>query len=138
MSVISWTGSVLHRLTGRGGAVAVVALGIAFGMTQGAFAATVGHEHEDGVDWVNGAGSAETGPEGAYVTIDEAGLDAIYAQAGVDVRVMSSSTRDLEKAIEATAFRKDLYYRLNVVPLSVPSLAERRDDIPALVEYFSE
>ena len=44
----------------------------------------------------------------------------------VDVRVMSSSTRDLEKAIEATAFRKDLYYRLNVVPLSVPSLAERR------------
>ena len=56
----------------------------------------------------------------------------------VDVRVMSSSTRDLEKAIEATAFRKDLYYRLNVVPLSVPSLAERRDDIPALVEYFSE
>ena len=92
MSVISWTGSVLHRLTGRGGAVAVVALGIAFGMTQGAFAATVGHEHEDGVDWVNGAGSAETGPEGAYVTIDEAGLDAIYAQAGVDVRVMSTQT----------------------------------------------
>ena len=55
----------------------------------------------------------------------------------VDVRVMSSSTRDLEKAIEAAAFRKDLYYRLNVVPLSVPSLAERRDDIPDLVEYFS-
>lgn len=55
----------------------------------------------------------------------------------VDVRVMSSSTRDLEKAIENSGFRKDLYYRLNVVPLGVPSLAERRDDIPALVEYFS-
>ncbi len=55
----------------------------------------------------------------------------------VDVRVMSSSTRDLEQAIAASAFRKDLYYRLNVVPLQVPSLADRRDDIPALVEYFS-
>lgn len=55
----------------------------------------------------------------------------------VDVRVMSSSTRDLEQAIATQAFRKDLYYRLNVVPLSVPSLADRRDDIPALVEYFS-
>lgn len=55
----------------------------------------------------------------------------------VDVRVMSSSTRDLEQAIAASAFRKDLYYRLNVVPLNVPSLADRRDDIPALVEYFS-
>lgn len=55
----------------------------------------------------------------------------------VDVRVMSSSTRDLEEAIAAQGFRKDLYYRLNVVPLSVPSLADRRDDIPALVEYFS-
>ena len=55
----------------------------------------------------------------------------------VDVRVMSSSTRDLEEAIAAQGFRKDLYYRLNVVPLNVPSLADRRDDIPALVEYFS-
>ncbi|NQY97834.1 MAG: sigma-54-dependent Fis family transcriptional regulator [Henriciella sp.] len=55
----------------------------------------------------------------------------------VDVRVMSSSTRDLEEAIAAQGFRKDLYYRLNVVPLSVPSLADRRDDIPALVDYFS-
>ncbi len=55
----------------------------------------------------------------------------------VDVRVMSSSTRNLEEEIAAGRFRKDLYYRLNVVPLHVPALAERRDDITALVAYFT-
>lgn len=55
----------------------------------------------------------------------------------VDVRVMSSSTRNLEEEIEAGRFRKDLFYRLNVVPLEVPALAERRDDIEALVTYFA-
>ncbi len=55
----------------------------------------------------------------------------------VDVRVMSSSTRNLEEATASGGFRKDLYYRLNVVPLHVPALADRRDDIPALVTYFS-
>lgn len=55
----------------------------------------------------------------------------------VDVRVMSSSTRALNDEIEAGRFRKDLFYRLNVVPLAVPALAERRDDIPELVKYFT-
>ena len=56
----------------------------------------------------------------------------------VDVRVMSSSTRDLDDAIAAGRFRKDLYYRLNVVPLHVPALADRRDDISDLVAYFAD
>ncbi|MDJ0921940.1 MAG: sigma-54 dependent transcriptional regulator [Henriciella sp.] len=56
----------------------------------------------------------------------------------VDVRVMSSSTRDLMDEVNAGRFRKDLYYRLNVVPLYVPALSERRDDIPQLVSYFIE
>ena len=56
----------------------------------------------------------------------------------VDVRVMSSSTRDLMDEIDAGRFRKDLYFRLNVVPINVPALAERRDDIPELVSYFAE
>ncbi len=51
-------------------------------------------------------------------------------------RVISSSTSDLRREIEAGRFREDLYHRLNVVPLRVPSLAERRDDIPLLVDYF--
>lgn len=57
-------------------------------------------------------------------------------QIGVDVRVVSSSARDLGKEMEDKRFREDLFYRLNVVPVAIPSLAERRADIPALAEHF--
>ena len=57
-------------------------------------------------------------------------------QIGVDVRVVSSTSRDLEKEIAEKRFREDLFYRLNVVPVEIPSLSERRDDIPALTEHF--
>jgi two-component system nitrogen regulation response regulator NtrX len=56
----------------------------------------------------------------------------------VDVRVISTTSQNLVKAIEAGAFREDLYHRLNVVPLKVPALSERREDIPALVAQFME
>jgi len=58
------------------------------------------------------------------------------ARVQVDVRVVSASARDLQAEIEHGRFRQDLFHRLNVVPLRVPSLADRREDIPALVEYF--
>jgi two-component system nitrogen regulation response regulator NtrX len=54
----------------------------------------------------------------------------------VDARVISSTTRDLRAEIAAGTFREDLYHRLNVVPVRVPSLGERRDDIPLLVTHF--
>ncbi|MBV8798749.1 MAG: sigma-54-dependent Fis family transcriptional regulator [Alphaproteobacteria bacterium] len=54
----------------------------------------------------------------------------------VDVRVISSTTRDLRQEIAEERFREDLYHRLNVVPIRVPPLAERRDDIPLLVTHF--
>ena len=54
----------------------------------------------------------------------------------VDLRVISSTNRDLEAAIEAETFRRELYHRLNVVPISVPSLEERREDIPELAAHF--
>ncbi|NIY74304.1 sigma-54-dependent Fis family transcriptional regulator [Thalassospira sp. HF15] len=54
----------------------------------------------------------------------------------VDVRVIATTARDLEQRIEEQKFRQDLYYRLNVVPLEVPSLQQRRDDIPMLAEMF--
>ncbi len=54
----------------------------------------------------------------------------------VDVRVIAASNRDLQYEMDAGRLRKDLYYRLNVVPLRVPSLQERRDDIPDLCNYF--
>jgi len=54
----------------------------------------------------------------------------------VDVRVVSSSSRNLEAEVEEGRFRKDLYHRLNVMPLKVPPLSDRREDIPALVDHF--
>ena len=54
----------------------------------------------------------------------------------VDVRVIASSNRDLQFEMEAGRFRQDLFYRLNVVPVPVPALTERCEDIPMLLEYF--
>ena len=54
----------------------------------------------------------------------------------VDVRVISATNIDVKKAIEEGRFREDLYYRLNVIPIDVPHLAERREDIKNLVDYF--
>ena len=56
----------------------------------------------------------------------------------VDVRIISSTARNLEGEIAAGHFREDLYHRLSVVPIRVPPLAERREDIPMLVEYFMD
>ena len=56
----------------------------------------------------------------------------------VDVRIISSSSKDLKKMILENKFREDLYHRLNVVPLNLPTLQSRTEDIPLLIEYFKK
>src|SRR3546814_15152476 len=61
-----------------------------------------------------------------------------YKRIAVDVRVIAATSRDLPSQIGDGRFREDLFYRLNVVPIEVPALRERREDIPDLVTYFME
>ena len=60
-----------------------------------------------------------------------------HRQIRVDVRVVSSTARNLEKEIAERRFREDLFYRLNVVPIAIPPLAERREDIPLLAQHYA-
>ena len=55
----------------------------------------------------------------------------------IDIRLIAATNKNLEEAIEEGTFRRDLYYRLNVVSLKVPPLRERREDIPSLAQYFT-
>lgn len=54
----------------------------------------------------------------------------------VDVRVLAATNRELETMVKENTFRSDLYYRLNVIPVNIPPLRNRREDIPTLIEYF--
>jgi two-component system response regulator GlrR len=62
-------------------------------------------------------------------------VGAIQAEA-VDLRILSATNRDLDAALAEGSFREDLYYRINVVGLELPTLAERREDVPLLAEHF--
>jgi sigma-54 dependent transcriptional regulator, acetoin dehydrogenase operon transcriptional activator AcoR len=55
----------------------------------------------------------------------------------VDVRIIAATNKNLKQEVQKGSFREDLYFRLNVMPIHMPSLRERKDDIPLLVDYFS-
>jgi DNA-binding NtrC family response regulator len=63
------------------------------------------------------------------------GTDSYF---NVDVRIVAASNKDLKKRITEELFREDLYYRLNIVEIEMPSLSERKEDIPLLINYFTE
>lgn len=69
-------------------------------------------------------------------SFERVGQNAAAGKVKVDIRVITTTARDLADQIAAGKFREDLFYRLAVVPLRVPSLRERREDIPALAAYF--
>ncbi|HEY1587868.1 MAG TPA: sigma 54-interacting transcriptional regulator, partial [Polyangia bacterium] len=68
--------------------------------------------------------------EGTFTPVGDTALRT------VDVRIIAATNRELKKMVERGEFREDLYYRINVIQLTVPSLRERREDIPMLVDHF--
>jgi two-component system nitrogen regulation response regulator NtrX len=118
------------------------------------FGSEVGHDGSDGARKVGTFEQAHGGTllldEVADMPIETQGKivrvlqDQTFERVGggkrveVDVRVIASTNRDLQSEMAAGRFREDLYYRLNVVPIRVPALRERKEDIPHLARHFME
>jgi len=116
-----------------------------FGYERGAFTGAYGTKPgrvelaDRGTLFLDEIGEMDLGLQAKLLQLLQDGqFCRIGAQADkrVEVRVVCATNRQLEKEIEAGTFRSDLFYRINVVDLSLPPLRERREDIPDLIEYF--
>ncbi|MEE8184678.1 MAG: sigma-54 dependent transcriptional regulator, partial [Acidobacteriota bacterium] len=116
-----------------------------FGYTKGAFTGAVADKKgkleaaQGGTVFLDEVGELPLALQGKLLrAVQEKQVDKIGSvhPVEVDVRIISASNRDLEKMISEKRFREDLFYRLNIVPIRVPPLRERKDDIPLLTEHF--
>lgn len=116
-----------------------------FGYEKGAFTGAYGTKPgrvelaDRGTLFLDEIGELDMGLQAKLLQLLQDGqFSRIGAQADkkVEVRVVCATNRELEKEIEAGAFRSDLFYRINVVNIQLPPLRERREDIPDLIEYF--
>ncbi|HPB40963.1 MAG TPA: sigma 54-interacting transcriptional regulator [Flexilinea sp.] len=116
-----------------------------FGHEKGAFTGAVARKigkfelADEGTIFLDEIGEMSPGMQAKLLRVLQEGV--FYRVGGnvpisVDVRVISATNRDIVKEVQAGSFREDLFYRLNVVQIQMPSLRERKDDIPLLAEYF--
>ncbi|MCK9364966.1 MAG: sigma 54-interacting transcriptional regulator [Syntrophales bacterium] len=118
-----------------------------FGHVRGAFTGAVSDRQgrlefaQNGTIFLDEIGELSPGMQAKLLKVTEekqfervGGSKTIHA----DVRIISASNRDLQKAVKNNTFREDLYYRLNVIPVFTPPLRERMDDLPFLIEHFLE
>jgi Nif-specific regulatory protein len=116
-----------------------------FGHERGAFTGALGQQRgrlelaDRGTVFLDEIGELAPALQAKLLRVlEDRMVERLGARRGIriDVRVIAATNRDLEAAMAQGAFRKDLYYRLNVVSLTIPSLKERRDDLPLLAAYF--
>jgi DNA-binding NtrC family response regulator len=116
-----------------------------FGHAKGAFTGAVTakkglfEDADGGTFLLDEIGDMEPGAQAALLRVLESGEVRRVGETrtvAVDVRVLASTNRDLEEGIRRGAFREDLYYRLRIVPIHIPPLRERTEDIILLVQHF--
>ncbi|MFO7660615.1 MAG: sigma-54 dependent transcriptional regulator [Candidatus Cloacimonadaceae bacterium] len=117
-----------------------------FGHEKGAFTGAINHkrgkleEADGGTLFLDEIGDMDLAAQAKILrVIQEGEFERVGSNKThyIDVRIIAATNKNLEEMVESGAFREDLFYRLNVVPVVSPTLRERKDDLPLLIDYFS-